>query len=572
MYQYEARDQLLVEERARQFRRQVARRIKGDLLEDEFKPLRLQNGLYMQLHAYMLRIAVPYGALSSEQLRKLAYIGRTWDRGYGHFTTRQNIQFNWIRLEDVPVILDELASVQMHAIQTSGNCIRNTTSDPFAGVTPEEVEDPRPWAEIIRQWSTLHPEFAFLPRKFKIAVNATQGDERTAVAFHDIGLQLVRGEDGQLGFQIMAGGGLGRSPFIGSVVRDYLPSEQLLCYLEAILRVYNRFGRRDNKYKARIKILVSALGIEEFSRLVEKEWEAIRETAPVLADSEVERVRADFRPPDYAEFPATADILPAAGDDRRFSVWLATNVHAHKRNGYRSVTLSLKEPGTPPGDASDDQMDRIADLADRFGFGELRVTHTQNLVLPDVAVSDLRTLYDELGPLGLANPNRGRITDTITCPGLDFCALANARSIPVALEIMERFEDLEREHEIGEVSLKISGCINACGHHHIGNLGILGIDKQGEEYYQLSLGGSAGRRHTVSGDVNGGVKGVAGDDQGAAIGKIVGPAFPREDIVGAVETVLTRYLAERTSSTETFLDCYRRVGDAPFKEALYGSN
>ncbi len=560
MYRYEPEDQRLVEERARQFRGQVARRLSGALPEDEFKPLRLQNGLYMQLHAYMLRIAIPYGVLSSNQLRALADIARRWDRGYGHFTTRQNIQLNWIRLDDVPDILDRLAAVEMHAVQTSGNCIRNTTSDPLAGVTPEEIEDPRPWAEIIRQWSTLHPEFAFLPRKFKIAVSATADDRRTAVAFHDIGLRIVRNADGETGFEVLVGGGLGRTPHVGKTIREFLPRESLLAYLEAILRVYNRFGRRDNKFKARIKILVAALGIEWFRALVEAEWEALGAHAPLLPESEVQRVRSLFAPPPYRE--GLDDRLPEPARDGPFRAWLATNVEAHRRPGYRAVTLTFKETGSPPGDASDAQMDAVADLAERYGFGEIRVTHTQNLVLPDVEVGRLRALYDELRPLGLATPNRGRITDTIACPGLDFCNLANARSIPLALEVRERFEDLAREQEIGEVSLKISGCINACGHHHIGNIGILGIDKNGEEYYQLTLGGSPGRRPAG--------RGAAASAEDAAIGTIVGPACPREAIVDAVATVLDRYLAERHGADETFLACFGRVGIQPFKEALYG--
>ncbi|MDH5676454.1 MAG: nitrite/sulfite reductase [Myxococcales bacterium] len=556
MYQYDSHDQRIVDERARQFRGQVERRLEGSVLENEFKPLRLQNGLYMQLHAYMMRVAIPYGLLSSGQLRKLADIARRYDRGYGHFTTRQNLQYNWPALEDVPKILEELASVQMHAIQTSGNCIRNTTSDHFAGIAPDEVADPRPYAEIIRQWSTFHPEFAYLPRKFKIAVGGSE-DDRAAVYFHDIGVFLVRSERGELGFRIVAGGGLGRTPLVAQVVRDFLPEPELLAYLESIMRVYNRFGRRDNKYKARIKILVEALGIEEFRRLVEEEWHKEREQGALLLPAEeVARVAACFEPPPYRQLPPAGAQLEAfrLDRDRGFGHWVKNNVHPHKRPGYAAVTIALKEKGTPPGDVSDYQMERVADLADEFSFGELRATHLQNLVLADVEVSRLRELYEKLSALGLDAANAGKVTDLIACPGLDFCNLANARSIPVALDIMERFEDLDYQSDLGELSIKISGCINACGHHHIGHLGVLGIDKQGVEHYQLMLGGSSGQGASPS------------------LGKIIGPAFDRDAIVPAIETVLQTYLALRSSEDERFIDCYRRVSAQPFKEALYGTH
>ncbi|MGD8861063.1 MAG: nitrite/sulfite reductase [Myxococcales bacterium] len=554
MYQYDQYDQRIVEERAQQFRGQVERRLAGEILEDEFKPLRLQNGLYMQLHAYMMRVAIPYGLLSSTQLRKLSEISRKYDKGYGHFTTRQNIQYNWLKLQDVPKVLDELASVQMHAIQTSGNCIRNTTSDQFAGVARDEIEDPRPYAEIIRQWSTFHPEFAFLPRKFKIAVSATPDDDRAAVYFHDIGVMLVQNEAGDVGLRILAGGGLGRSPFVGKVVRDFLPKEHMLSYLEAIMRIYNLYGRRDNKFKARIKILVDALGIEEFRKRVDAEWEQIKGGDMLLPAEEIARVAEYFAPPQYESLPASDAQLAALGldKDRAFGSWVKHNVRAHKQPGYAAVTISLKEPGTPPGDLSDYQMDRVAELADRFSLGQLRVTHTQNLVFADVKVPELRELHSALRELGLASANAGKLSDVIACPGLDFCNLANARSIPIGMEIMQRFDDVDYLGDLGDVNLKISGCINACGHHHVGNIGILGIDKQGTEFYQLMLGGSAG--------------------SDASLGKIVGPAFPQDQIVDAVGTVLESYLELRQSPDERFIDCYRRVGMAPFKEALYGTN
>ncbi len=554
MYQYDAEDQRLVEERAQQFRGQVLRRLEGSITEDEFKPLRLQNGLYMQLHAYMLRVAIPYGLLSSTQLRKLAHIARVYDKGYGHFSTRQNIQYNWPKLADVPAILDELASVQMHAIQTSGNCIRNTTSDHLAGVAVDELEDPRPYCEVIRQWSTFHPEFAFLPRKFKIAVTGAPGADRAAVRFHDIGIRIVEGEAGARGFEILVGGGMGRTPYVAEVIREFLPYEDLLSYLEAILRVYNRYGRRDNKFKARIKILVAELGIDEFRTQVEAEWEQIRDGSLKLLRAEIDRIKAHFAPPPYRSLPAQDLALQAQSlsADPGLRYFVRHNVQPHRRPGYCAVMISLKAPGRPPGDASDTQMDAVAQLADEHSFGRVVVTHTQNLVLPDVEQARVPELYARLREHDLATANVGLLTDSICCPGLDFCDLANARSIPVAIEIGERFDRLDFLDDVGEISLKISGCINACGHHHVGNIGILGIDKIGEEAYQLMLGGSPGND--------------------ASIGKVVGRAFNRAQIVEAVQTVLEVYLQGREGDDERFIDYYRRVGDKPFKEALYGDH
>ena len=564
MYRYDEYDQKIVEERARQFRGQVQRRVDGEVTENEFKPLRLQNGLYMQLHAYMLRVAIPYGVLNSRQVRKLAHIARTYDRGYGHITTRQNIQYNWPSLDDVPTILDELASVQMHAIQTSGNCIRNITSDPFAGVAPDELEDPRPYCELLRQWSTFHPEFAFLPRKFKIAVTGAPGHDRAAIRFHDIGVRIVDNADGaagrdggkpRRGFEIWVGGGMGRTPFIGTMIRPFVEYEDLLAYLESILRVYNLHGRRDNKFKARIKILVSELGAEAFTRLVEEDFERSRTPNLKLERAELERVAAGFAPPPYeADASARGDgsALAARKDsDAAFARWLKTNVLSHKVPGYRIVVLSLKKQGIPPGDVSDTQLDRVADLADRFSFGEVRTMHTQNMVLSDVREADLVEIHDELVALDMATPNFRLLTDIIACPGLDYCALANARSIPLALELAKRFEDLDYQEDIGPCSIKISGCINACGHHHVGNIGVLGISKNGEEVYQLMLGGH--------------------DSDSASLGRILGPALPENQVADAVEKVLAHYLQKRTDAEETFLDCYRRLGPDPFKEAAYGA-
>ncbi|HKP59537.1 MAG TPA: nitrite/sulfite reductase [Polyangiales bacterium] len=551
MYQYDEYDRRIVEERAKQFGGQVERRLSGEIKEIEFKPLRLQNGLYMQLHAYMLRVAIPYGTLSSKQLRMLAHIARKYDKGYGHFTTRQNIQYNWPQLEDVPRILEDLASVEMHAIQTSGNCIRNITSDHFAGVARDELEDPRPWGELMRQWSTFHPEFAALPRKFKVAISATPGLDRAAVAFHDIGVRVVENEKGERGFEVLAGGGMGRTPFVGPVIGRFVQRYDLLSYLEAILRVYNTYGRRDNAFKARIKILVNALGVDEFRARVEEEWQYIKDGPLKLTESEIERVAKQFTPPTYLQLEAADAQLGMfkLSKDRDFGRFVQNNTMLHKQPGYVSVVISLKEKGTPPGDMTDVQMECVADLADRFGFGELRVTHTQNLILPDVQVSQLPALYQELAAQGLATANANKITDVIACPGLDYCSLANARSIPVALEIMDRFEDIDYQNDLGELQVKISGCINACGHHHVGHIGILGIDKQGEEFYQLQLGGSAGHD--------------------ASIGQVLGKAFPRTEIVPAVEKVLALYLKLRSSPEERLLDVVRRLGIAPFKEMLY---
>ena len=552
MYQYDAYDQTLVDERARQFKGQVERRLSGETTEDEFKPLRLQTGLYMQLHAYMFRIAVPYGLLSSRQLRKLAHLARTYDKGYCHLTTRQNVQLNWPALVNIPEMLEELASVQMHAVQTSGNCVRNTTSDPFAGVAPDELEDPRPYCELIRQWSTFHPEFAHLPRKFKIAVTGTPAHDRAAVRYHDIGVRIVENEAGERGFEIWAGGGLGRTPVIGKVVRSFLEYEHLLSYIEAILRVYNLHGRRDNKFKARIKILVNEMTPARFIEAVEAEWAMIKDSALRLTRAEIERVAAHFAPPPY-EVVAPVDLRGAAlGKNRAYAAWLKQNVLAHKVPGYAIVMLTMKERDNPPGDVSDTQLDAVAELADELSFGQVVVTHTQNLALQNVKLTDLPRLHERLLGLGMATPNYSLLTDIICCPGLDYCALANARAIPVALELNRRFDDLDELHDIGPCSIKISGCINACGHHHIGNIGILGINKQGEEAYQLTLGGN--------------------DSDSASIGRILGPAFDQHGVVAAVQDVIEVYLGARSSEDETFLECYRRIGDKPFKERVYASH
>jgi sulfite reductase (NADPH) hemoprotein beta-component len=545
MYRYDEFDAEFVRQRVAQFRDQVGRRLSGELTEDEFKPLRLMNGVYLQLHAYMLRIAIPYGTLSSRQMRKLAHIARTYDRGTGHFTTRQNLQFNWPKLVDIPAILDELAQVEMHAIQTSGNCIRNVTADHFAGAADDEVADPRPYAEIIRQWSSLHPEFSFLPRKFKVAVTAAEHD-RAAIQVHDIGLQLKRLSGGGLGFAVYVGGGQGRTPIIAKLIRDELPEADLLSYLEAVLRVYNLQGRRDNKYKARIKILVHEIGAAAFSREVEDEWQRIREGALKLPEPEIRRIEAYFASPAFDRRPAKVSLRPA---DRGFERWVTRNTHTHKQPGYALVTISLKPVGGIPGDASADQMDAIADLAERYSFDEVRVTHEQNLVLPHVRIEDLRAVYAALKHIGLAEANAGLVTDIIACPGLDYCALANARSIPIAQRISERLAS--RQDEIGDLKIKISGCINACGHHHVGHIGILGVEKRGEEHYQLLLGGSGA--------------------EDAALASITGPGFGPDGIVDAVEKVVDRYLELRASATEPFLVAYGRLGPAPFKEALYAA-
>ena len=547
MYQYDTLDKEFLADRAAEFREQVVRRLAGEITEDQFKPIRLMNGLYLQLHAYMLRIAVPYGAMNPTQMRALAQIGRKYDKGYGHFTTRTNLQFHWIKLADAPDILDDLAAVDMHAIQTSGNCIRNTTADPYAGATVEEIDDPRVWSEAIRQWSSLHPEFSFLPRKFKIAITAAAKD-RTAAKVHDIGLMLRRGRDGTLGFEVIVGGGLGRTPFVGPTIREFLPVDRLFSYLEAILRVYNRHGRRDNKFKARIKILVSALGAEEFARQVEEEWAKIG-LAGDLPDTEIARIRGAFAPTPFETLPARSEAFEAArAADPAFARFARNNLREHKRPGYAIVEISLKAIGETPGDINSDQMDVVADLAERYGLGDIRATHEQNLVLPHVKLDDLPALHARLAAAGLGTPNVNLISDIIACPGLDYCALANARAIPIAQDIARTFADQDRAELIGELKIKISGCINACGHHHVGHIGILGVDKKGEEFYQLTLGGSGA--------------------EDAAVGSMLGPALPAERVAGAIDTLVEVYLRERQGQ-ERFLDTFRRTGVVPFKEAVY---
>lgn len=549
MYQYDDYDRQIVKERVAQFRNQTDRYFAGTLAPEEYLPLRLQNGLYVQRHAPMLRVAIPYGMISSKQMRKLAEISRNYDKGYAHFTTRQNVQFNWPQIEDVPAILEELESVQMHAVQTSGNCIRNTTTDQFAGVVANEVVDPRPYCEIIRQWSTFHPEFAFLPRKFKIAVNAVPDADRAAILVHDIGLQIVSNADGEVGFKVFVGGGLGRTPIIGSEIRTFLPEQDLLIYLEAILRVYNRNGRRDNKYKARIKILVKAMGPEAFAEAVENEWLAIKESESVLTDAEISRIKAYFKAPAYKSLENNPSELQAAMEaNAEFANWVKRNTHAHRESGYQIVTLTLKKAGIPPGDASDKQLEILASLGERYSFGELRVTHDQNIVLADVEQSQLFTLWQEAKLAGFATANLGMLTDMICCPGGDFCGLANAKSIPVAEQIQIRFDDLDYLYDLGELELNISGCMNACGHHHIGNIGILGVDKRGEEYYQVSLGGDSGKN--------------------ASIGKILGPSFARDDMPDVIEKIIQVYIENRNDE-ELFIDTYNRIGMAPFKERVY---
>ena len=550
MYRYDQYDHQIVRERVAQFQSQVERRISGELTEDEFRPLRLQNGLYLQRHAYMLRVAIPYGLLSSAQMRKLGHIARKFDRGYGHFTTRQNIQYNWIELEQSPEILAELASVEMHAIQTSGNCIRNITSDQFCGVAADELADPRPYIEILRQWSTFHPEFAWLPRKFKIAVNAA-AEDRAAVQVHDIGLNLIKNDAGELGFQVLVGGGLGRTPIIGSVIREFLPWQHLLSYTEAIMRVYNQYGRRDNKYKARIKILVKALGAEEFARQVEAEWLDLKDSPSTITNEELARVASYFTPPAYETLNDNDALLQQQrSEDKAFSNWLTRNVRPHKVPGYAIVTLSLKKTGTPPGDATAEQIDFVAELSDRYSFGELRVTHEQNLVLADVKQSDLLALYKEAKAHGLATANIGLLTDIICCPGGDFCSLANAKSIPIAEAIAERFDNVDFQHDIGDIELNISGCINACGHHHVGNIGILGVDKDGSEWYQVSIGGAQGNT--------------------SAIGKIIGPSFAAGQMPEVIGRLLEVYVRERIEE-ELFIDTVNRIGVNPFKDHVYAT-
>jgi sulfite reductase (NADPH) hemoprotein beta-component len=548
VYQYDDIDRTLVSERVAQFRDQTRRFLAGELTEDEFRPLRLRNGLYIQKHAPMLRVAIPYGMLNARQLRMLAHIARHYDRDYGHFTTRQNIQYNWPKLEQVPDILADLASVDMHAIQTSGNCIRNTTTDHLAGITPEELEDPRPYCEIIRQWSTIHPEFNYLPRKFKIAVTGAPVD-RAASEVHDIGVHLVRDANGALGFEILVGGGLGRQPIIGECIRRFLPRDELLAYLEAILRVYNRHGRRDNIHKARIKVLVKALGHVEFARQVEAEFKASRAMAPRLNDAEIGRVKRFFAPPAYEKL-ASADVL--SGRSPAFQAWYRHNTHAHKISGYRAVFLSLKAHGEAPGDVTSAQLDAIAALAERHSFGLVRVTHNQNLVLADVREIDLESLWGELQNLNLATPNIGTLTDMICCPGLDFCSLANAGAIPVAKQIQAHFSDFDYLYDLGPLEVKISGCMNACGHHHVGHIGILGVEKRGEEWYQITLGGSA------SGQVS--------------LGEVIGPSVPQAAVASTIATILAVYVEQREAEQETFLQTIRRIGVEPFRERVYATD
>ena len=548
MYRYDSTDRQIIRERAAQYRSQIERNLAGTLSDDELRPLRLQNGLYIQRHGPMLRIAIPYGQISSAQLRKLADISRRYDRAVGHFTTRQNLQLNWPKFEETPAILAELTEVDMHAIQTSGNCIRNVTTDKFAGVAPDELADPRPYCEIIRQWSTFHPEFAFLPRKFKIAVSGSVED-RAVIRVHDVGLELAKGNDNELGFRVFVGGGLGRTPLIGQVVQEFLPRRHLLTYLEALIRVYNRYGRRDNLYKARIKILVNALGIEEFARQVEEEWQHLKNSPLTLTDEEFERIAHHFAPPPYADLPnADATYTQALAEDRAFAAWARRSVHPHKARGYAAVVLSLKAPGRAPGDITDTQMDAVADLADRFSFGELRVTHEQNVALTDVAQRDLYGLWQQARTHGLATANIGLLTDMICCPGGDLCALANARSVPVALAIEQAFDDLDYLHDLGELSLNLSGCMNSCGHHHVANIGVLGIDKHDEEWYQITVGGRQGNA--------------------TAIGKVIGPSFSAEEVPAVVKALIAVYVEQRTP-TERFIDTFDRIGIEPFKARAY---
>ncbi len=548
MYRYDQIDRQMLADRSAEFRDQCERRLAGELTEDQFKPLRLMNGLYLQLHAYMLRIAIPYGTLSSVQMRKLAHVARTYDRGYGHFTTRTNLQLHWIKLRDAPDILDELSEVGLHAIQTSGNCIRNLTADPYAGAVAGEVDDPRIWAEAIRQWSTFHPEFSYLPRKFKIAVTASEID-RAATRIYDIGLRLHRDPDGALAFEVGVGGGLGRAPHLGPTIRPHLPVRHLLSYLQAILRTYNRQGRRDNIHKARIKVLVAQLGAEEFARQVEAEWEAAEKGAIDLPDEELARIRADFAPANFEKLPAVSTRFEdAKSASRAFARFARHNVVAHKQPGYAIVNVSLKAIGETPGDCSSDQMDLIADLAERFSHDEVRVAYEQNLILPHVKLDDVPVVFEALASGGLASANIGLISDIIACPGLDYCALANARAIPIAQDIARRFADPILADRIGELKIKISGCINACGHHHVGHIGILGVDKKGEEFYQLTVGGSG--------------------EADAAVGQILGPAVPAGRVAPAIDELVGVYLQERREG-ERFLDTVRRTGLAPFKTAVY---
>ena len=552
MYAYKEYDQQLLNERVEQFRDQTQRFFKGELSEEEFLILRLQNGLYVQRHAPLLRVAVPYGMLNSTQVRKLAHIAKTYDKGYAHISTRQNVQFNWPKMADVPDILAELASVQMHAVQTSGNCIRNTTIDQFAGVAVNEVADPRPYCEIIRQWSTFHPEFAFLPRKFKIAVSAATDEDRAAIRFNDIGLRLVENAAGEIGFNVFVGGGLGRTPIAGSLINEFLPPKHLLSYLEAVLRVYNRYGRRDNKYKARIKILVKALTPDVFRDKVAEEWKHLVNTALDLPDAEVKQMQECFPEPAYEALEDNpAALMSAKKDSSAFSIWYRQNTDNHKKSGYRIVTLSLKPISVAPGDVTTDQLIAIADMADQYSFGEVRTTHNQNVVLADVKQELLYELWEKLKSFDFATANIHTINDIICCPGGDFCALANAKSIPIAEQIQRKFDDYDYVYDIGEISLNISGCMNACSHHHIGNIGVLGVDKKGKEFYQVSLGGDSGFD--------------------AAVGKIIGPSFKEEEVANVIETIITIYIDQRIEG-ETFLMTYQRIGMAPFKEKVYAKN
>ncbi|MBU6490282.1 MAG: nitrite/sulfite reductase [Burkholderiales bacterium] len=553
MYQYDQYDQTIVDERVAQYRDQVRRRLSGELSEEEFRPLRLQNGLYMQRHAYMHRIAIPYGNLRSDQLRMLAHIARKYDRGYGHFSTRTNIQYNWIRLEDTPDLLADLATVQMHGIQTSGNDIRNITADQFAGIAPDEIVDPRPWAEILRQWSTFHPEFSWLPRKFKIAVSASKED-RIAVQIHDLGVYLTKNEAGEVVCSILAGGGLGRTPILGSIIRENLPWQHLLTYCEAVLRVYNRFGRRDNLFKARIKILVKALGPEKFAQQVEEEWQHLKDGPSTLTQAEFDRVAQYFKPPQYEKLSDTdASFEKHLLENRAFARWIERNLRPHRVAGYAAVTLSLKPAKGAPGDATAEQMEAVADWADQYSFGKIRVSHEQNLILADVKKRDLYALWEAAKKQGFATPNLGLLTDIIACPGGDFCSLANAKSLPIAQAIQDRFNDLDYVYDLGDLSLNISGCINSCGHHHVGNIGILGVDKDGSEWYQLTLGGEQGTGAT-----------------GAHLGRVIGPSFAADEMPDVVTKVIDTFVENRIDG-ERFIDTYNRIGIAPFKERVYAS-
>jgi sulfite reductase (NADPH) hemoprotein beta-component len=552
MYAYDELDRTLINERVEEFRDQVKRRLSGELTEDEFKMLRLQNGVYLQLHAYMFRIAIPYGTLSSQQLRRLAHVARRYDRGYGHFTTRQNIQFNWIKLAELPDALSDLAEVGIHAMQTSGNNTRNVTSDQWAGVAPGEIEDPRIWSELLRQYTTLHPEFSFLPRKFKFAISASPHD-RAAIKIHDIGLRLHKNAQGETGFEVLVGGGLGRTPFIAKTIKPYVAGRDLLSYVEAILRVYNEYGRRDNIYKARIKILVHELGIEKFAAEVEDEWRQMRETGTALTLDEamIEDIRSRFTYPAYEKLPHLPEELKKAAQDPLFERWRRNSVFTHKVQGYAIVTLSLKPVGGPPGDATADQMDALADLADKYSFGEIRVGHEQNLALPHVAKRDLPALWKALDRIGLATPNVNLVSDIIACPGLDYCSLANARSIPIAQELTRRFANHDTAELIGRLHINISGCINACGHHHVGHIGILGVEKNDEEFYQITIGGRA--------------------DENAELGALIGPAVPYAEVADVVEDIVEAYLALRARPDELFVDTVKRLGVEPFRERVYAT-